>query len=215
MSDFRIETLHLGMVQTNCYLVWNDDSREAFVVDPADKAEVIAMKLKQNQLILKAILLTHGHFDHMLAVPELKKLFHVPVYAGEKERPVLLDANTNLSGSWINRPVTFEADHYVKEGDVLHLCDFTLRVIETPGHTCGGVCYLMKEEPVLFAGDTIFKGSYGRTDLETGNADQLARSIREKVLVLPPETVVCPGHNELTNIAVERVYNPMARGMKF
>lgn len=215
MSDFRMCTMQLGMVQTNCYLVWNDDTREAFVVDPADRAEVIAMKLRQNGLTLKAILLTHGHFDHMMAVPNLKKMFGVPVYAGEAERPVLLDASANLSLAWGGQAVEFDADHYVKDGEVIEIAGFPITVITTPGHTVGGVCYYLKEEGQLFAGDTLFRGSYGRTDLETGNIQALILSIQKKVLVLPPETAVYPGHNAATSIEWERRHNPMSGGLKF
>lgn len=215
MSDYRMYSMQLGMVQTNCYLVWNDDTREAFVVDPADRADMIAMKLRQNNLTLKAILLTHGHFDHMMAVPDLKRMFHVPVYAGEAERPILLDAAANLSAGWGGLAVEFEADHYLKDGEMIRIAGFDITVIATPGHTIGGVCYYLKEEGQLFAGDTLFRGSYGRTDLETGNTLSLMKSIREKVLVLPPETYVYPGHDSATSIGYERRYNPVARGLRF
>lgn len=215
MSNYRMYSMQLGMVQTNCYLVWNDDTREAFVVDPADRADMIAMKIHQNHLVLKAILLTHGHFDHMMAVPDLKKMFDVPVYAGEAERPLLLDADANLSEGWGGKAVEFEADHYVTDGQMIRIADFDITVIATPGHTVGGVCYYLKEEGQLFAGDTLFRCSYGRTDLETGNTAALMKSIREKVLVLPPETYVYPGHDSATRIEYERRFNPAARGLRF
>lgn len=210
MSDYRMYSMQLGMVQTNCYLVWNDDTREAFVVDPADRADIIAMKIHQNHLVLKAILLTHGHFDHMMAVPDLKKMFDVPVYAGEAERPLLLDASANLSEGWGGKAVEFEADHYLKDGQVISIAGFDITVIATPGHTIGGVCYYLKDEGQLFAGDTLFRRSYGRTDLETGNTAALMKSICEKVLVLPEETYVYPGHDAATSIGYELKYNPAA-----
>lgn len=215
MSDYRMSSMQLGMVRTNCYLVWNDDTREAFVVDPADQADLIAIKLHQNNLQLKGILLTHGHFDHMLAVPALRQQFGVPVYAGEKERLLLLDAEANLSLNWGGEAVTFEADHYLKDGEVFSLAGFEITVLATPGHTAGGVCYYLKEEGQLFSGDTLFHGSYGRTDLETGNTLALLRSLREKVLVLPPETKVYPGHESATTIGFEQKYNPAVRGLRF
>ncbi|MDO5411001.1 MAG: MBL fold metallo-hydrolase [Lachnospiraceae bacterium] len=213
MSDYRMYSMQLGMVMTNCYLVWNDDTREAFVVDPADRADLIAMKIRREGLILKAILLTHGHFDHMMAVPDLKNMFDVPVYAGEAEKPVLLDAGANLSEGWGGKAVEFDADHYLKDGEVFRVADFEITTIATPGHTVGGVCYYLKDEGQLFAGDTLFRGSYGRTDLETGNTLALMKSIREKLLVLPSETYVYPGHDAATSIEFERRRNPAARGM--
>lgn len=215
MSDFRMETLCLGMVQTNCYLVWNDDTMDAFLVDPADQPMVIMEAVRRSGLNVKAILLTHGHFDHMMAVPELKKLLNVEVYAGEAERLLLLDGYANLSAAWGGNSVTFEADHYVKDNEEFEMAGFKIRVIATPGHTCGGVCYYLYEEGQLFAGDTLFRGSYGRTDLETGNTAVLMKSIREKLLILPPETKVYPGHSLDTTIGYERKRNPMARGLVF
>ena len=200
-------SMQLGMVQTNCYLVWNDDTREAFVVDPADRADMIAMKIHQNHLVLKAILLTHGHFDHMMAVPDLKKMFDVPVYAGESERPLLLDASANLSEGWGGKAVVFEADHYLSDGQVIRIAGFDITVIATPGHTVGGCCYYFEEAGFLVAGDTLFAESVGRTDFPTGSMSTLVRSIKDKLFVLPDDTKVYPGHGESTTIAHEKEYN--------
>ena len=142
-------------------------------------------------------------------------MFDVPVYAGEAERPLLLDASANLSEGWGGQAVEFEADEYLSDGQVIHIAGFDITVIATPGHTVGGVCYYLKEEGQLFSGDTLFRRSYGRCDLETGNFSALLKSIREKVLVLPPETYVYPGHESATSIEFERRYNPAAGGLKF
>ena len=215
MADFKMEGMVLGAVSTNCFLVWNEDTREAFVVDPADHAAAIMKRIELHKLSLKAILLTHGHFDHMLAVPALKQLTGAKIYAGIKEQALLSDGYMNLSGSWGNKDVTFEADHWVTDNEEMELCGFKVRCLETPGHTEGGVCYYLYEEGQLFAGDTLFYGSYGRTDLPTGNTKKLFKSIVEKLLVLPEETIVYPGHGNGTSIEMERRINPVARGMKF
>lgn len=204
--------MRLGAVMTNCYLIWNDDTRETLIVDPADNGPAIVKVAKDNQLDIKAILLTHGHFDHMMAVPYLVEATGVPVYAGEKEENVLGNVVWNLSKDWAGKKVTIKADHWVKDGQILELAGFKIKVLETPGHTEGSICFYFEEEGQLFSGDTLFHGSYGRTDLPTGSAGTLFRSINEKLLVLPDEVIVYPGHNSATTIGFEKENNPAAGG---
>lgn len=213
MSDYRMSSTVLGQVQTNCYFVWNHETREAIVIDPADSASAIAMYLKREGLTLKAILLTHGHFDHMLAAPELRKMTGAPIYAGIKEKEMLNDAMMNLSGAWMGCPTSFDADHYLTDNEKFDLIGFNWTCIETPGHTSGGVCYYLEAEGQLFCGDTLFQCSFGRTDLPTGNTATLFKSLREKVLTLPKDTVCYPGHMDATTIEFELGHNPVARGM--
>lgn len=210
MSDFRIGGLVLGQIQTNCYMVWNDDSREALIVDPADRADAIVTKLRQEGLNPVAILLTHGHADHTMAVPRLKELLNIPVYAGEKEKELLADGQANLTGSWMSEPITFEADVWVKDGDILDLCDFRIKVFETPGHTEGGVCYYFEDDKILLCGDTLFRGSYGRDDLPGGNGKKLAESIKRLLTELPEDVQCCPGHGPTTTVEYEFRHNPMS-----
>lgn len=212
MSDFRMDRMVLGMVSTNCYIVWNDDTRDAFVVDPADNGPAILMKALQLKVNIKAILLTHGHFDHIMAVPYLKEKTGALVYAGEKERDMLSQIRLNLSKSWGGQPVSIEADHWVRDGEVLELCDFQIKVIATPGHSEGGVCYYLEKEGQLFSGDTLFHGSYGRIDLPTGNGSKLFFSVTEKLFTLPDDVIVYPGHDSETTIGFEKLYNPLAGG---
>lgn len=212
MGELRVRKLVVGMVMTNCYLAYDDDSREAFVVDPGDEARKISRVIREEKLDLKGILLTHGHFDHMLAVPELKTEFAVPIYASEKERELLADSQMNLSGAWIGRPTSIQADVWLKDGDVFQIAGFSVQAIYTPGHTVGGVSYYIEKEGALFCGDTLFCESYGRIDLPTGSGAAIARSINEKLLVLPEDVMVYPGHQEETTIGHERVYNPLSKG---
>ena len=178
------------------------------IVDPGDQAEDISMRCRMLGVVPKAILLTHGHFDHMMAAGKLKEEFHIPIYAAEKEVPLLADARANLSAMWA-RPVCIKPDCLVKEGDELDICGFSITVIETPGHTIGGVCFYIPEEEVLLSGDTLFCGSFGRTDFPTGSMSVLARSIREKLFQLPDVTQVYPGHESSTTIGYEKRYNPL------
>lgn len=208
MKNMKINQLVVGVCQTNCYIINNKDTNEAMIVDPGDQAEDISMRCRMLGVVPKAILLTHGHFDHMMAAGKLKEEFHIPIYAAEKEVPLLADARANLSAMWA-RPVCIKPDCLVKEGDELDICGFSITVIETPGHTIGGVCFYIPEEEVLLSGDTLFCGSFGRTDFPTGSMSVLARSIREKLFQLPDVTQVYPGHESSTTIGYEKRYNPL------
>ncbi|CVI72081.1 putative metallo-hydrolase [Clostridiales bacterium CHKCI001] len=208
MKNMKINQLVVGICQTNCYIVYNKNTKEAMIVDPGDQANDIIMRCRMLEVIPKAILLTHGHFDHMMAAEKVKEEFHIPIYAAEKEVSLLADARANLSAMWA-RPVCIKPDILVKEEDKLDICDFHITVIETPGHTVGGVCFYIPEEEVLLSGDTLFCGSFGRTDFPTGSMSVLARSIREKLFQLPDSTEVYPGHESSTTIGYEKRYNPL------
>lgn len=210
MSEFRIQTYVLGEVSTNCYLIYHDGLRQAVVVDPADNGAYVLNKCRELNVKPVAVLLTHGHFDHILAVKDICRAFPCKVYAGREEDRLLKDPSLNLSGSMGSEQTSLEADVLVKEGDELSLIGFTWKVLETPGHTAGSVCYYVESEQVLLSGDTLFAGSLGRTDLPTGDMRDIVCSIREKLLSLPADTMVYPGHGETTTIGHEQRYNPAA-----
>lgn len=209
MSDIRIKTCVLGAVSTNCYLVYNESTREAVVVDPADNAPYILNRCSELGITPAAVLLTHGHFDHMLAAVDVRRTFHVKIYASDTEDAMLADASLNLSAGWAGAQTSFHADVLLHDGDELDLIGFHWKVIETPGHTSGSVCYYIPEEEVLFAGDTLFCRSYGRTDLPTGSSRELAASILEKLFTLADDIMVYPGHGETTTIGYEKKSNPI------
>lgn len=209
MSDFRMETFVLGDVSTNCYLIYNQKSREAVVVDPADNGAFVLNKCRELQVKPVAVILTHGHFDHILAVEDICRAFSCQVYAGREEDRLLQDSSMNLSTIMGTERTIVCADVLVKEKDELSLAGFKWNVLETPGHTAGSVCYYIPSEQILFSGDTLFAGSLGRTDLPTGDQKEIVSSIREKLLPLPEETKVFPGHGEGTTIGRERRYNPV------
>lgn len=212
MSNFKLIRMTVGMVMTNCYIGYNEDTREAFIVDPGDDARRISQTVREEKLNVKGILLTHGHFDHIMAVPELKAEFGAPVYAHEAEERLLKDTQMNLSAPWVGRALSLEAERLLKDGEKFELAGFEIQAVHTPGHTAGGVSYYLEAEGVLFSGDTLFRGSYGRVDLPTASGAEIARSICEKLLPLPEETAVYPGHERETTIASERKYNPLSRG---
>lgn len=207
MGQIEIKSMTLGMVATNCYLIINKETKEALLIDPADNALRISNVIEENVCTLKAILLTHGHFDHIMALNELKKRYNVPVYAHEEEEDVLKQSSLNMSGM-IGQIYTTQADIYVKDGEHLKLAGLDIIVLHTPGHTKGGVCYYLPEEKVLMSGDTLFHCSIGRTDFPTGSMSQLIRSVKEQLFVLPDDVQVYPGHDSVTSIGYEKQYNP-------
>ena len=199
----------LGMLSTNCYVVENPDSQKVLIVDPGDSPLEIERQIDEIDGDPEAILLTHGHFDHMLAADALRKKYHIPVYVHEKEQHLLGDPKENLSGLW-SKPYTMQADKTVKEGDVLHLADFEIHVLATPGHTAGGVCYYIPAEKALFSGDTLFCESCGRYDFPTSSGRELIASVKRLLKELPGDVTVYPGHNDETTIEHEKRYNPLA-----
>lgn len=207
MSQLEIKSLLLGMVATNCYLLANKDTKEVLIVDPAEDALKISTVIGREGWKPTAILLTHGHFDHIMAVNDLKERYHVPIYAHIEEEDVLKQTSLNMSGM-IGRMYTSEADIYVRDGEHLKLAGFDIIVLHTPGHTKGSVCYYLPEEQVLMSGDTLFHCSIGRTDFPTGSTLRLIRSVKEQLFVLPDDVKVYPGHDSVTSIGYEKQYNP-------
>ncbi len=205
----RIETIHVGEMGTNCYLAWDETTNRGFLVDPGEQAEKIIRVCSRYQVKPEAVLLTHGHFDHIMAAKKIRQQYEIPVYAGTHEEELLADSEMNLSAMWAV-PYTMKADKLVNDNEVLSIAGMEITVLETPGHTSGGVCYYIKKENVLFAGDTLFCESYGRTDFPGGSMFALLRSLRGKLFVLPEETDVYPGHGQATSIGYEKTHNPAA-----
>ncbi len=203
-KNLEVWKLVLGKMSTNCYIVKAKDSKKAIIIDPGAEEEVIVAKIHELGLEVEAILLTHGHFDHIGAAKALKEKMETKIYALEKEKEILESASKNLS-SYYGNYIKINADVYLNDNENLKLAGIDINVIETPGHTIGGACYLMKYngEELLFSGDTMFAGTYGRFDFPTGNFAQLRKSITEKLLILDKDLHVYPGHNEDTYIGDE------------
>ena len=210
MGELKIGRLMLGICQTNCYFVYKEGTKDVIFFDPADKGDYIYETLKEKGLQVKGILLTHGHFDHIWGTNKLRELSGAPIYAYEEEKNLCEDAVTNVSDQ-VGRPYTVIPDRYLKDGEEITIADITCRLIATPGHTAGSGCYYFEEDGILIAGDTLFMESVGRTDLATGSMSALARSVKERLFVLPDETKVYPGHGDFTTIGHEKKYNPFVQ----
>lgn len=206
MGKLKIRSLVVGEVATNCYLAENKETKETLVIDPGDEMRRIDDMITENGLRPAAILLTHGHFDHVMAAEALAEKYGIEIYALEKEKETLEDPNLNLCGM-IGRFEVYHATKYVREGELLNLAGFSIRVIHTPGHTPGGCCYYIEEEKTLFSGDTLYAGTVGRTDFPKGSMRELLAGIRGKLLILPEDTNVYPGHMGITTIGEEKKYN--------
>lgn len=207
MGKIQIEKMVIGMVATNCYLVKNKETGEILIVDPADCAERIMAKLDQIQGRPVAVLLTHGHFDHIGAAAKLHTQYGIPICAYETEAQIMEQVQNNLS-MMSGSGFTVSADRFFTDGEHVELAGFDIQVLHTPGHTAGSCCYYIAEEQVLFSGDTLFCCSVGRTDFPTGSMSQIHHSIHEKLFVLPEETQVYPGHDAMTEIGYEKLHNP-------
>ena len=203
----KIEQYCVGQVATNCYFIINNETKEMLIVDPGDSAQMLADRIRRENLEPKAVLLTHGHFDHAMAAEELAEMFGIKIYAHEAEKDTLKDPGKNVS-LMIGLRDVYHADVFVKDEEILELAGMELKVLHTPGHTAGGCCYYLEKEKALFSGDTLFCQSVGRTDFPGGSMSGIVRSIKDKLMVLPDEVKVYPGHMDRTSIGAERAHNP-------
>lgn len=204
---YQVKNFEVGPIGTNCYFLMNEDTKELLVIDPGGDGPRLIREIRQLGYTPVAVLLTHGHFDHAMSAKELKDTFSIPVYAHEKEKETLENPMYNVSGM-IGKTQKYEADIFVKDNDVLELAGFSLKVLHTPGHTPGGVSYYAEEQKLVFSGDALFCQSIGRTDFPNGSTSQLIRSVSEKLLTLPDDVQVLPGHEQLTTVGFEKQYNP-------
>ncbi len=203
----KIERFVTGIISTNCYLAMNEETRQTVVIDPAACPKKMLEYIQEQELEIVGILLTHGHFDHIMGIDGFLEKFKVPVYVHEAEEETMNDPTLNLSISYTNG-YTFSKAQYLRDGQVLQLAGMEFQVIHTPGHTPGGCCYYVEDASVLFSGDTLFQCSIGRTDFPNSSTAELVHSVREKLFLLPEETKVYPGHMGETMIGYEKKHNP-------
>lgn len=212
----QVKRLVVGQLETNCYLVYDEKSRDCLIIDPGDEADFIKNKIRDLSLKPLAVLATHAHFDHVLAVLDIKLSYKIPFYLNKKDLKILKRAQKTAKYFLGGHPDPVAlADKYFEAGQILKIKNYELKILATPGHTPGSLSYLIgdgltdkKTGRVLgvFVGDLIFKdGGYGRTDLEGGNKNDLLNSIK-KILKLKPETIIYPGHGEITSVGKERKF---------
>ena len=207
MGDIKIGRIVLGAISTNCYFLFDEKIRKAIIFDPADNGDKIFEAMKQNDMSVEAICLTHGHFDHIYGVAKLRQLSHCKIYANELETKLLGDEVLNQS-EMFGKICTVTPDVELKDGEEFSLGGIDIKMISTPGHTPGGCCYYIKQAGILVCGDTLFEGSVGRTDFPGGSMAELVSSIKEKLFTLPDDTICYPGHGGTTTIGEEKQYNP-------
>ena len=202
------EILPVGPLQCNCSLIGDEASHEAMVIDPGDDIHEILDLIAKHNLQVKQIVITHAHIDHVGGAMKLRAATGAPILLNQNDYALL--KMLDMQAAWVGMasPGKVEIDHSLAQADMVKAGSLTAQVIHTPGHTEGSVCLYFPAEKKLIAGDTLFAGSIGRTDLPGGSFDKIMDSLHEKVLALPDETVVVPGHGPLTTIGEERESNP-------
>ncbi len=208
-----VESLVLGPVMTNTYLLYNPDEKHGVVIDPGMEPSPLLSRIREKELEIEAILLTHAHFDHIGGVREVRALTNAPVYVHELEADWLRDPRKNGSALFPGMPLINceAADYQLQGGEQLSLLGHNWQVVHTPGHSPGSITYVL--ESVIFCGDVLFKDSIGRTDLPGGDHDTLIRTLHDCILELPEDTRVLCGHGPETTIGREQTYNPFVTGM--
>lgn len=198
-----------GIYAANCYIIYSENTREGIIVDPGGDVNDLLKNVEENNITLKYIVLTHGHGDHIGGVQELKDKLNIPLLVHEDDLELLEDASKNLSSIMAMGSVELNAERLLKDGDIIEFGVLKAEVLHTPGHTKGGIC--LKINGHLLSGDTLFKGSIGRSDLLGGDYKTLINSIKDKILVLPDDTIVLSGHGQPTTVGKERTFNPFLR----
>lgn len=198
----KIKRIPAGIYGANCYILFDEDTRVGCVIDPGGDEDILIKEIDKTDIEIKFILLTHGHTDHVEAVNAIKREYNVPVYIDGKDKELMRQRISVFGQLW----ETTSEDREIKDGDILKIAGLQIKCISTPGHTPGGMCFLV--DNVVFTGDTLFYGSIGRTDFPGGSHKELINNIKTKLMVLKDDIIVLPGHERESSIKFERENNP-------
>lgn len=213
MATMIHEILPVGLLQCNCSILGDEQTREAIVIDPGDNIPEIEKILRMHQLTVKAIVVTHAHIDHVAGAEQLRKKTGAPVYLNMKDSELLAALDVQAQWIGVETPERVDVDMDAVDGTTLHLANSEFHVLHTPGHTQGSISLYIPQQAKLIAGDTLFRDSVGRTDLPGGNTRQIFSSIKTRLLTLPEETIVIPGHGPSTTIGREKQHNPFLKNL--
>jgi hydroxyacylglutathione hydrolase len=202
------EILPVGLLQCNCSVIGDETTREAMVIDPGDEIEDVLALIEKHNLQVKQIVITHAHIDHVGGAMKLRVATGAPILLNQNDYALLKMLDVQAAWIGMKNPGKVEIDRSVGQADTVQAGSLTANVIHTPGHTEGSVCLYFPTESKLIAGDTLFAGNIGRTDLPGGSMEKIIDSLHEKVMALPDDTLVVPGHGPLTTIGEERESNP-------
>lgn len=214
----EVKQMLVGSLPTNCYIAINKETKGCLIIDPGFDLDKIDKYVVNNNLVPLAVLITHGHYDHITVAEDTAKHYGIKIYAGNNEKILLENEDYNLSKKFDRNVVRLDADIFLNDGELVEfvsndIINFRVKTIFTPGHTVGGVCYLIEDEKVIFTGDTLFRETIGRTDLPTGDYNTLMNSVNNRLMCLDDDIVVYPGHGFKTSIGNERENNPYVRRM--
>jgi len=205
------ETFPVGLLACNCSILGDETSREAIVMDPGYDIPYILTRLAAHQLTVRQIVVTHAHIDHIAGALELKRITGASILYNQADIPQLAIMDKQAAWVGVRTPEVCPPDHSPADNETVSVRGLEGKILYTPGHTEGSLCFYVPSQNLLLAGDTLFAGSIGRTDLPGGDQDTLFASIRDRLLPLPEDTIVIPGHGEETTLAVERATNPFVR----
>ena len=199
----KIKTIIVGPIATNCYIIWDEKSKEACVIDPGDEQAQISKTLEDLKLDVKCVILTHGHFDHVTALPHIESLSGVPVYIHKEDLFLVTGSVPKFAALFGYKATPLEGLEFMRDSQQIKIGDMVLKIIHTPGHTPGGVCIYLENEKVMFTGDTLFFEDHGRVDLPAASGKMMLDSLK-RLLALPADVTVYPGHGRSTSIGNER-----------
>ena len=209
-NSLRVEPLVVGPLFSNCYIIWDDKLKDGIVIDPGDDANLILKTIEELGLHINSILVTHGHFDHIGAVKILINKLDADFFAHKDDLFFIQDAKKSAKRWGIEIEQPPNPNYFLEDGQIINVGKFELKVLHTPGHSPGGVCFLYNK--MIFCGDTLFQRSIGRTDFRKGSMEDLIKSIKTRLYNLPDDTIVYTGHGPITTIGDEKKFNAFVRG---